>query len=267
MGKYGTCADYVVLKGTAWGGKVPVGFKKDLEEFGVFGVAGLTAFKALVAGELGFAKEWKARGEAGGRGGKVFINGGSGGVGTYMVQMAKHGMGCEAVVVSCSGANADLVKSLGADEVIDYRASNVTEALKDWCSRNGGQKFDLIVDNVGSDADFYWQSEHYLKPGTQGGRFVTVGGGTSVKQMIDMTKIFLWPSKFGGGQRPFQFLTLLGVSENEWKQLNQWIADGTVKSVIEDGNRFSLDQIAKAFEKLGKGRTRGKIAIRVSNEE
>lgn len=266
MNRYGTCSEYTIVTGTEWGGKVPASFTRKLEEFGVFGIAGLTAFKALMAGETEFAREWKRSGSASAKGGKVFINGASGGVGTFMVQMAKHGMGCESVVASCSGANADLVKSLGADEVIDYRSTNLVQALKDWPSKNGGEKFDLIIDNVGAGADLYWESEHYLKPGSQGGRFITVGGGTSFKQMTDLAKIFLWPSVLGGGKRPFQFLALMGVSDKEWEQVNTWMADGTIKSVIEDGNRFDLDDISKAFEKLGGGRTRGKIAIRVSQE-
>jgi NADPH:quinone reductase-like Zn-dependent oxidoreductase len=78
-------------------------------------------------------------------GGKVFINGGSGGVGTFTVQMAKHCFECEKVVVSCSGADADFVKALGADEVVDYRNCGdgpLSGWLRDW-SRRTGEMFNV----------------------------------------------------------------------------------------------------------------------------
>ncbi|TQS32858.1 hypothetical protein Golomagni_06814, partial [Golovinomyces magnicellulatus] len=76
-------------------------------------------------------------------GDKIFINGGSGGVGTVSIQIAKL-LGCH-VTVSCSTPKVQLCKDLGADEIIDYKKTDVLTALQE-----GGQRFALVVDNVGS---------------------------------------------------------------------------------------------------------------------
>merc|ERR1719238_545022 len=74
-------------------------------------------------------------------GDKIFINGGSGGTGIFGIQIAK-ALGCH-VTTSCSGANVELCKGLGADEVLDYKSVDVVTALKEK-----GQVFSLVVDNA-----------------------------------------------------------------------------------------------------------------------
>lgn len=76
-------------------------------------------------------------------GDKIFVNGGSGGVGTLDIQVAKI-LGCH-VTVSCSTAKVALCEDLGADEVIDYKITDVVQTL-----RKKGRQFSLIVDNVGN---------------------------------------------------------------------------------------------------------------------
>ena len=270
----GAAADFVVVKGDGWGGKIPEGWLdmasktgRELEELGTFGVCGFTAFQALLKGDLGFSQTWNKRGAGRdmGRGGKVFINGGSGGVGSFMVQIAKRGFGCESVVATCSGANADLVRSLGADEVVDYRNTSVVGALKEWSMKNGGQQFDLIIDNVGS-SEIYYQCHNFLKPGSEGGKYVMVGAGMSLAATRDIAMMLLLPGFLGGGQRPVGFFGLTRVPQDQWELCGKWMLEGRVKAVIEDENRFDLDDIQKAFQKLHGGRTRGKIVVHVAKE-
>jgi NADPH:quinone reductase-like Zn-dependent oxidoreductase len=95
----------------------------ELRDASTLGIAGLTAWQTLAP----FVVKGKPAGgyEGAAAGSKVFINGGSGGVGTFQIQLAKL-LGCH-VTVSCSGANAEFCRKLGADEVIDYRTENLVQ--------------------------------------------------------------------------------------------------------------------------------------------
>lgn len=258
--KFGTCADFTLHKGKEGILKVPDGFLpltdrgRSLEELGGLGVACLTSFQAL---KLGFPYH----SSGGEQGGSVFINGSSGGTGTFAVQLAK-AMGIEHIVATCSSANTDLVKSLGATHVIDYRSQNVVEALKKWSTQHD-RVFDMILDNVAGDSTIYWESHHYLK---KGGKFVQVGAGVSLGSMLDIGKMVLWPSWLGGGKRPYQLYFLAATKKEEWEQIGRWMVEGKLRTIIEDGNRFDLADIQQAFDKLNSGRTRGKIIVKISED-
>lgn len=121
------------------------------EDAGGLALTGMTAYDALlVYGKLT-------------RGQKVLVNGGSGGVGVIAVQMAKAIVGDEGMVVAtCSDANVDLVKSLGADEVVDYKKHSPLPAyLK---QAYGDRPFDLIFDTIGVQ-DLYVHCADYLVSG------------------------------------------------------------------------------------------------------
>lgn len=253
--KFGTSAGYTLAKDPKGVVKVPEGFSRGLEEFAGAALTALTALQTLKAGDLPF----NARGA---QGGTVFINGGSGGVGTFTVQMAKRGYGAK-VVASCSAANADLVKSLGADEVVDYKSvGKLSTWLKDWTAKNG--EFDVIIDNVGNDPDLYWQAHHYLK--ADKGRYVQVGAEMSVGAFATMARKMFTPSMLGGGKRPFQFLGMAAKQE-DLDLISQWFAEGKIRTVIEDENKFDLADTKKAYEKLNTGRVRGKIVIKVGADD
>ena len=260
--KFGTCADFTLHRGQEGVVKVPEGFlsltdgDRSLEELGGVGVACLTSLQALKLGNFPYTRSSGSE-----QGGSVLINGSSGGTGTFAVQIAK-AMGIEHIVATCSAANTDLVRSLGATHVIDYRSQNVVDALKTWSSQNNTQ-FDMILDNVAGDPSIYWESHHYLK---QGGRFVQVGAGVSLGSMLDIAKMGILPGWLGGGKRPYQLYFLASTKKEEWELVGRWMVEGKLRTIIEEGNRFELVDIQKAFDKLNSGRTRGKIVVKISED-
>ena len=139
--KHGSLAEYTAVNGNSGLAKVPTNFDKArLCQLSCLGVAALTAYQCLKS--AGFEKS---------QGMTILINGASGGTGTFGVQLAKNAFDSHYVIATCSGHNIELVKSLGADEVIDYRKVNVPEALQAWSRKSGG-KLDLIIDNVGNQS-------------------------------------------------------------------------------------------------------------------
>lgn len=206
---------------------------------GTIPVAGLTAYQSIVPRVK--------------KGDKIFINGGSGGTGVFGIQFAK-AVGCH-VTTTCSTTNVELCKSLGADEVVDYKKHSVLEALK-----ASGHKFDHAVDNVASEKELYWRSQEYLQPGAA---YVLVGGEPSFANAGDMLKRKVLPGFLGG---------IKGNVEGFWpekkpedlEQIAKWMQEGKVKAVIDQ--KFPFEEAPKAFEKLKTGRAKGKIVIDVASE-
>lgn len=201
------------------------------------GVAGLTAYQSIVPNVK--------------KGDRIFINGGSGGTGVFGIQIAK-AAGCH-VTTSCSTANVEFCKRLGADMVVDYKQETVVDALIS-CEN----KFDHVVDNVGSDPDLYWRCHEYTKPDAQ---FVMVGGTPSIAFAVDSVKRIFWPTSLGGGQRKFVGFFPKTRAE-DLLQIVTWMKEGKVTPVIDE--KFSFEQAPKAFEKLKTGRAKGKIVIDVA---
>jgi NADPH:quinone reductase-like Zn-dependent oxidoreductase len=231
---FSTLGEYIIATKE---GCVPIPDGVQPKDAATLGIAGLTAYQTVAP----FIKS----------GSKVFINGGSGGVGTFQIQIAKI-LGAH-VTVTCSGPNVELVKSLGADEVIDYRTENVVQALT-----RKGQQFDLIVDNVFNGAEIYWSSHKYLKPE---GRYVTIAGNAKFSVIKDMLSIMLWPKVLGGGQRKFQFVTC-EANAKQYDELAKWLAEGKLRTIIE--KEYELEQAGEAFERLKSGRVRGKLVVKVA---
>lgn len=232
---FSAAAEYAVLVGKDTCIPVPNGLP--LDQAACIGVAGLTAYECI-------APYVKA-------GDKVLINGGSGGTGTFGIQIAK-ALGCW-VTTTCSGANAELCRSLGADEVIAYRTEPLVPALK-----RSGTQFDLIVDSVFADSTLYFQSHHYLKPGRP---YVSIAGEFTLRVVQTMLTVFLLPAWLRGGQRTFNFLSFYSDAEG-YNRVAQWMAEGKVKAVIEkqfDG----LERLGEAFGRLKSGRTRRKLVVKI----
>ncbi len=203
------------------------------------GVAALTGYQSIVP----YVK----------KGDRIFINGGSGGTGVYGIQVAK-AVGCH-VTTTCSAANVELCKRLGADEVVDYTKGSVLEALKAT-----GHRFDHAVDNVGLDNKLVWHCHEFLQSGAF---YVLVGGEPSLGNVADMFKRKVWPGFLGG---------LRGKVVGYWPQpkpedllqLGAWMKTGQVKAVVDQ--KFLFEQAPQAFEKLRTGRAKGKIVIDVTSE-
>jgi NADPH:quinone reductase-like Zn-dependent oxidoreductase len=184
-------------------------------------------------------------------GSKVFINGGSGGTGTYGIQIAKI-LGCE-VTTTCSTGNVALVKELGADEVIDYTKVNLIEVLK-----SKGQVFDLVIDNVGVPTQLYEECPSFLKPGCF---YVQVGSDHTLWGIVCLFGKMLRPRWLGGGKRPLQAGLIINKKE-DFEQIGTWMAEGKIKSVIDQV--FEWEDAPKAYEKLKTGRAKGKIVLHVT---
>ena len=234
--KFGTLGQYIVASRA---GAAPLPNGIGFEQAAAVGTAGLTAYRSIIPN----AK----------RGDKIFINGGSGGTGTFGIQMAK-AIGCH-VTTTCSTGNVQLCKDLGADEVIDYKATNVVQALK-----ANGQAFALAVDNVGSPPELYGAAEHYLRAGA---KYVQVGMPISLASLSTVISRMFCPSMLGGGKRAYEMLQV----KNEldlFIQISEWMKAGRVKAVID--SIFEFEDAPKAYAKLKEGRAKGKIVVHLTNE-
>lgn len=174
---------------------------------------------------------------------KVLINGASGGVGTYAVQIAK-ALGAEVHGV-CSTRNVDMVRSIGADHVYDYKQEDYTAS---------GEQYDLIIDNVGNHSPL--DNTRVIKPD---GRYVEVGGpkGDWIGPMIGSVKRFF--------TAPFVSQELRGLMARldaaDLALLAELMASGQMRSVIDQ--RYPLHETAAAIAYSETGRVRGKIVIEV----
>lgn len=186
-------------------------------------------------------------------GSRVFINGGSGGVGTFGIQIAKaHGA---YVAVSCSSRNAELCRSLGADEVFDYNARPLLEQLQ------AVKPFDHVVDNVFSDVGLYFQAHTYTTPSA---KFAEVASGPSLAFFRFALRAFLLPSFLSGGRRKCVLVMADGKQETLDKIAN-WVVDGTVRTVVDE--IFSFDRVVDAYKRQKTNRAVGKVIVDVAGEK
>ncbi|MDH4120616.1 MAG: NAD(P)-dependent alcohol dehydrogenase [Deltaproteobacteria bacterium] len=174
---------------------------------------------------------------------KVLINGASGGVGTFAVQLAKH-FGAEVTAV-CSTSKVQQAKELGADHVMDYTQQDFTQLE---------QKYDLILAVNG-----YHPIAAYQRVLSPQGAYVMVGGHQ--KQMFAAILKGPWLSK-KGGQR-LGFLTLK-PNPNDLPLLKSLLETGKLKPVVD--KRFPLSELVEAFRYFGQGHARGKVVISVAQE-
>jgi len=173
-------------------------------------------------------------------GDSVLINGASGGVGTFAVQLAK-AFGAEVTAV-CSTRNVETARSIGADDVIDY-----TE--EDFADRD--ERYDLIVAVNGSRSIFAYRRA--LRPD---GTYVMVGG--SNKQMIQA--VALGPVLSAVGSQKLGNM-IAGPDRDDLTDLRGFLEEGAVEPVID--RRYSLAEVPEALMYLEGGHAQGKVLITV----
>ena len=165
----------------------------------------------------------------------VLINGASGGVGTFAVQIAKS-YGAEVTGVT-STRNIDLVRSLGADHVVDYTTTDFTR---------GGRRYDLVLDTVGN------RSASDLKRALAAGGKAAVTGFTSVGKLLGVS--------LRGGKALAQVQA--HVTTKDLELLSELIEAGKVRPQID--RRYPFAEIPAAIAYLEQGRARGKVVVGVA---
>jgi len=174
---------------------------------------------------------------------KVLINGASGGVGTFAVQIAKS-FGADVTAV-CSPRNVDMVRSLGADRVIDYTREDFTR---------DGQQYDLIFDVAGNHP--FSECRRVLSPN---GTLVMVG--QSGRKKISILPLLTAPlvSRLRRKQKLVSFIAKR--NKEDLTLLKELMEAGKVTPVID--RSYSLREVPEALRYLGEGHARGKLVITV----
>jgi NADPH:quinone reductase-like Zn-dependent oxidoreductase len=230
-GRDGAFADYVCVRESRAVALKPANIT--FEQAASVPIAAITALQAL---------RDKGQIQAGQ---KVLINGASGGVGTFAVQIAKS-YGAEVTGV-CSTRNLDLVRSIGADHVIDYTKQDFAHT---------GQRYDLILDNVGTQP-----LSQFRQALTPKGICVLIGGGgpNDGRWVGPITRpikaLMLSPfitQKFG--------MIFAELNHNDLAFLGDLMQSGKVKPVI-DRTYKSLSEVPDAIRYLEQGHARGKVVV------
>ena len=200
---------------------------------------------------------------------RVIVAGASGGVGMWCVQLAKKLYDCHVTAV-CSGRNADFVRGLGADEVVDYAQQDVPRTLLD--SRPAGNKYDLYVDCVGGTDMF----AHWHELLHKSGAYITiVGDKTSRTALGGPVTYFTYPPQvlryvwgyFFGPRYANVFLYQKGeLLEQVTKLADDKRVDVVVQDVVKDvlSENGHKDAWEKVKDYMTGGRVRGKIVVKIA---
>jgi NADPH:quinone reductase-like Zn-dependent oxidoreductase len=202
------------------------------EEAAAVPIAGITALQAL---------RDKGRVQPGQ---KVLINGASGGVGTYAVQLAKS-FGAEVTAV-CSPRNVEQAGSLGADRVVDYTQEDFTQRR---------ERHDLMLDIAGSRS--FREFRRVLTPEAT---VVLIGARMTNKGIGPLSHVVKTRAASLGRSQTVTFF-IAKINKEDLAFMSELLAAGKVKSVID--RRYGLSQTADALRYLGEGHARGKIVITV----
>ena len=171
---------------------------------------------------------------------KLLINGAGGGVGTFAVQIAKmHGVEVTGIDSPCK---LGLLRSLGADHVIDYTREDFTRS---------GRRYDLILDVKTTRSLF--NCARALNPN---GRYVILGG--SMAQFVQV--LLLWPWFVMTQNKKFHFLAL--KPNKGLDSMNELFKAGKLVPVID--GPYQLSDVPEAFRRFGEGRHKGKVVITVA---
>jgi NADPH:quinone reductase-like Zn-dependent oxidoreductase len=232
-GSTGAFAQYLCRRATGSVAPKPAGLT--FEQAASINIAGVTALQ-------GVRDKGKAQ-----AGQKVLINGASGGVGTFAVQIAKS-YGADVTGV-CSTRNVELVQSLGADHVIDYTKEDFTK---------GDQKYDVILDNVANHS--LAECRRMLTPN---GIYVMIGGGGANEQgFLGAMGKALYAGMYSRFVKQKMGMMMADPSTKDLTLLADMIQSGKIKTVI-DRTYKSLSEVPDAMRYLEQGHARGKVVITV----
>ena len=226
----GSFAEYTLAREARLAPK-PAGVS--FEEAAAVPVAGLTALQCL---------RDKGRVQAGW---EVAINGASGGVGTFAVQIAKY-YGAQVTGV-CSTRNADQARLIGADHIIDYTRDDFTR---------DGRTYDLICDIAGNRS-----VGDYKRALKSGANCMVVG--IAGNPLLGLVKLYVL-GKLGSmtGNKKVRFMGVAKINPDDLKFMGELLSAGKVRPVIE--KQFPLAETAQALGYIGKKHTQGKVVIVVS---
>ncbi|MGZ8739952.1 MAG: NAD(P)-dependent alcohol dehydrogenase [Gaiellaceae bacterium] len=227
-GRNGALAEYVSVRDAV----VPKPANLSFEEAAAVPVAAITALQGL-----------RDKGKLE-RGQKVLINGASGGVGTFAVQIAK-ALGAEVTAV-CSTRNVDLVRSLGADYVIDYTRDDFTRS---------DRRYNLMLDVAGSRP--WRECRRVLAPRA---RLVIVGGPKTNRLLGPLSHVIKVRLASLGSRRKVSFF-IAKLTRADMEALRGLLAAGEVTPVVD--RRYELSEVADAFRYLGAGHAQGKVVVTV----
>jgi len=214
-----------------------------MEEAASIPLVGLTAWQALI--EKGNLK----------KGQKVFIQAGSGGVGTFAIQLAKY-LGAT-VATTTSAANIELVKSLDADVVVDYKKDDFEKVL---------QCYDLVLNS--QDSKTLEKSLRILKPG---GKLISISGPPDpvfAEEIGAPWFVKLIMRLLSSGVRKkakrlnvtFSFL-FMKANGDQLKAITSLINSGTIKPIVD--KVFAFESIKEAMAYVESGRAKGKVVIKI----
>ena len=227
-GKFGALAQYIVVREARAVALKPASVTH--EQAAAVAIAGITALQAL-----------RDKGHIH-AGQNVLVNGASGGVGTFAVQIAKS-FGANVTGI-CSTHNVELVRSIGADHVIDYTREDFT---------HGAQRYDLIVDNVGTHSLL-----EYKRVMSPGGIVVIIGSAT-----IGNWFGWLWTPFQAWALSPFtsqKFTTIFAeLNKDDLGALAELMQSGKLTPVID--RTYKLSDSAEALRYLERGHARGKVVV------
>ena len=231
-GGRGAFAEYMCIPERKAVVRKPAGLS--FEQAATVAVAGTTALQAL-----------RDHGRVE-RGQRVLINGASGGVGTFAVQIAKL-FGAEVTGV-CSTRNLEMVRSLGADHVIDYTKEDFAK---------GDQHYDVILDNVGNHS-----LSEYRRLLTPNGIYVLIGGGGASEQgFLGGLAKALDAAVYSKFVKQKMGMMMAELKKSDLAILGDMMQSGKVKPVID--RTYKLSELPEAIRYLEEGHARGKVVITV----
>ena len=230
-GRDGAFAEYVCVKAERNVVHTPAGVS--FEQAAAVPIAGITALQAL-----------RDKGQLR-PGQRVLVNGASGGVGTFAVQLAK-ALGGQVTGV-CSTRNVEQARSLGADRVIDYTEHDVTR---------DGERYDLVIDIAGFRS--WGDCKRILEPD---GTLVIVGGRKTSRLVGSLGNAVKMRLAAIRDSRTVVAPFLASLNKDDLAALGEMLESGAVKSVI--AKRYPLSETADALRVIGDGHAQGKLVVEV----